>query len=415
MRTLVALGCFALITWRVAHIDRPAPAHASMADPTFADDIRFLRQYTTIVVLSDRAGTGQVAVAPAWQGRVMTSSARGVDGHSFGWINRELIASGKVLPHFNPLGGEDRLWLGPEGGQFSIYFAPHAPFDLAHWFVPAPFDTKPFNSTDTAARDHVSFASDFELRNYSGTVFTVRLHRTIRVLEPDLAWQDLSLPPTNHVAIVAYESHNSLTNAGATDWHRETGLLSLWILGQFTPSPATTIVIPIRDGPESALGKPATTDYFGVIPADRLKVTDRAIFLRGDGKYRSKIGINPRRSLARLGSYDARDHVLTIVQFDQPRDATDYVNSLWHIQTDPYGGDAANAYNDGPPAPGVAPLGPFVELESSSPAAALPAGQSVSHVHRTIHLMGPPDELDRVSRAVLGVSLLEVESAFAPH
>jgi hypothetical protein len=107
--------------------------------------------------------------------------------------------------------------------------------------------------------------------------------------------------------------------------------------------------------------------------------------------------------------------VLTIVQFDQPREITDYVNSLWHIQTDPYGGDVANAYNDGPPAPGAAPLGPFFELESSSPAVALAAGQSVSHTHRTIHLMGPPDELDRVSRSVLGVSLLEVESAFAPH
>jgi len=39
---------------------------------------------------------------------------RGAHGFSFGWINRELIASGKAMPHINPYGGEERLWLGPE-------------------------------------------------------------------------------------------------------------------------------------------------------------------------------------------------------------------------------------------------------------------------------------------------------------
>jgi hypothetical protein len=27
------------------------------------------------------------------------------------------------VPHINVFGGEDRFWLGPEGGQFSIFFA----------------------------------------------------------------------------------------------------------------------------------------------------------------------------------------------------------------------------------------------------------------------------------------------------
>ena len=89
-----------------------------------------------------------------------------------------------------------------------------------------------------------------------------------------------------------------------------------------------------------------------------------------------------------LGSYDADNKVLTIVQFNQPAGVTDYVNSLWKLQDNPYGGDAANSYNDGPPAPGAKPLGPFYELESSSPAAALAPGKSLTHVHRTIHLTG---------------------------
>jgi hypothetical protein len=81
----------------------------------FGDDLAFLRQHTQVIVLSDRRGAAQVAVVPAWQGRVLTSSAQGAKGRSFGWINEKLIASGETLPHFNPLGGEDRLWLGPEG------------------------------------------------------------------------------------------------------------------------------------------------------------------------------------------------------------------------------------------------------------------------------------------------------------
>ena len=66
-----------------------------------------------------------------------------------------------------------------------------------------------------------------------------------------------------------------------------------------------------------------------------------------DGRYRSKIGINPKRSKAILGSYDGDNKVLTIVQFTQPADVTDYVNSLWKLQDNPFGGDAANSYNDG--------------------------------------------------------------------
>src|SRR3990170_4371077 len=74
----------------------------------FGEDVAFLKKYTEVVVLLDKSGKAKVAIAPAWQGRVMTSTARGDRGQSFGWINRELIASGKLLPHINVFGGEDR-------------------------------------------------------------------------------------------------------------------------------------------------------------------------------------------------------------------------------------------------------------------------------------------------------------------
>jgi len=393
----------------------PEPmTQVASAPPTFNDDVAFLRAHTEIIVLSDANGAARVAIAPGWQGRVMTSTMDRGSGRSFGWINRPLINSGHPAPHINAFGGEDRLWLGPEGGQFSIYFSKGVSFDYAHWFVPPPLDTQPFRVVSQSG-DRASFQATFPLTNYSGTRFQVTVKREIRLLDTRAAWSDLGLPQCDHLTLVAYESKNSLTNSGKEPWTKETGLLSVWILGMFAPSPGATIVVPIKPGSESTLGTQVTSNYFGDIPSERLKVTESAVFLKGDGKYRSKIGINPRRGLGKLGSYDADHRVLTVVQFNQPDGVNDYVNSLWKIQPDPFGGDVVNAYNDGPPAPGEKPLGPFFEMESSSPAAALAPGSHIEHIRRTIHITGPEADLDGVSRAILGVSLTDIRGTFTEN
>jgi hypothetical protein len=361
-------------------------------------------------VLADDRGEAQVAVAPAWQGRVMTSTAGGGAGSSYGWINRAFIAAGATDPHINVFGGEDRFWLGPEGGQFSIFFAKGAPFDLEHWFTPRPIDTEPFEVVQ-ATRDAARFRHTFTLMNYAGAAFNVRVDRTVRLLGSEQAWKALGVPADAGVSMVAFESINAITNAGRVPWTADTGLLSIWILGMFNPSPATTIVVPIKPGPDSRLGKAVNADYFGTVPPERLAVKDGAVFFSGDGQYRSKIGVGPQRVRPILGSFDAANRVLTLVQFTLPPAPHGYVNSKWEIQQQPYAGDVANSYNDGPPAPGAKPLGPFYELESSSPAAALAPGASLEHVHRTLHLTGTRQALDKIARAALGVGLDEIEHA----
>ncbi|HUF10023.1 MAG TPA: DUF6786 family protein, partial [Rhodothermales bacterium] len=59
-------------------------------------------------------------------------------------------------------------------------------------------------------------------------------------------------------------------------------------------------------------------------------------------------------------------------------------------------------------------LGPFYELETSSPAAALAPGEELTHVHRTFHFQGPEGALDSIARHTLGVSLQRITSAFSP-
>ncbi len=213
--------------------------------------------------------------------------------------------------------------------------------------------------------------------------------------------------------IVAFESTNVITNAGQVPWTKESGLLSIWILGMFKHSPDTTIAIPFRPGPEADLGPVVNDAYFGTVPDDRLRVADGILYFKGDGQFRSKIGLGPMRARPVAGSYDGQRNVLTIVQYTQPEGATDYVNSMWEIQEQPYAGDVVNSYNDGPPEPGAAPLGPFYELETSSPAAALGPGESMSHRHRTVHISGDRSALDSIARTTLGVGLDQVESALA--
>ncbi len=380
---------------------------------SFETEVTFLRRHTETIVLAERNGPARVAVCPDLQGRVMTSSAAGPGGQSFGWINHALLEAHQLQPHMNVYGGEDRFWIGPEGGQFSVFFAKGVPQDLEHWFTPAPIDTEPF-VTAQKSEDRVSFRKTMRLSNASGTTFDVEVFREVRLLAAADAWKDLALAadPEDLVHLVGYESVNRITNAGKNEWTRQSGALSIWILGMFNPSPATTIVVPFRKGAEPAFGPVVNDSYFGKVPADRLKVGDGVLFFRGDGQQRSKIGLSPRRARPILGSWDAENGVLTIVQFTLSGENL-YVNSMWETQKDPFEGDAVNSYNDGPPAPGKKPLGPFYELESSSPAAALKPGGSLRHTHRTFHLIGPREKLDAIAKSTLGAGLDQIESAFA--
>jgi hypothetical protein len=384
-------------------------AQEKTSPPTFKDDLAFLRDHVKVIVLSDKSGNRRVAVIPEYQCRVMTSTAGGDIGLSYGWVNRELIASGKKQPHINVYGGEDRFWLGPEGGQYSIFFRKGDPFDLDHWFTPAGIDTEPYEVV-SKGDDHVTCRREIHLANYSGSTFDLEVNREIRLLNTKDVEKYFGVTPKRDVQMVAFESVNSVKNTGKNAWKKQSGLLSIWILGMLNASPATTVAIPFEKGPESKLGPVVNDAYFGKVPADRLVIKDGILYFAADANYRSKIGIPPRRTKPILGSYDALNHVLTLVQFSFKKGVTGYVNSMWEIQKNPYGGDVVNSYNDGPPKPGAPQLGRFYELENSSPALALAPNRSATHVSRMLHLQGPEADLDAIARSALGVGLDEIKN-----
>lgn len=386
---------------------KPQPVETKIeAEPVYTMgmygyDASFLREHTNQVVeLSNEDHSAKILLSAEYQGRVMTSTAKGDSGVSFGWINYKLLRSGKKIKQFNPVGGEERFWLGPEGGQYALYFKKGDSFDLGHWQVPAILDTLPYEVSQPSPAQAL-FTANASLTNYSGTSFSVGIERRVSLLDKETIASKLNVTIPESLSLVGYETENKIQNLGKEDWKKEKGLLSIWLLGMMTPSEQTIVMIPFHPKPNSrAL---ITDNYFGTIPPQRLNVTDSVLYFRCDGKLRSKIGLSPRIAKTIAASYDFRQNVLTLILF--PVDNTGrYVNSTWKLQDQPYQGDVVNAYNDGPQADGTQ-MGPFYEIESSSTANELKAGQSQTYRQMTCHFQGDYETLHTLMQSLTGIDM----------
>ena len=348
---------------------------------TYSFDKQFLRNNgVETVELSSEDGLARVLMAPAWQGRVATSTADGETGQSFGWINHKFIESGERSLQFNNFGGEERFWLGPEGGENSWFFAPGAEQVFANWKVPDPFDTDVFDieeKTDSS----VVFHREVTLHNAKGKDFRMEMRRRVTLLgKKDLEAMDILIP--EDCSFVAYTSENTISNKGAEAWTEESGMPSVWMLGMFNVTEGTTVYIPYNQEGEGAIVK---DDYFGPMPEGRVRAENGMIEFKIDGKFRSKIGVNDSRSMGKVIASDPIQGITTMLITAVPEPGARYVNSQWGVQDNAFGGDALNSYNDGPTEDGTI-MGPFYEIESSSPAAALSPGESLTHKQTTVHI-----------------------------
>jgi hypothetical protein len=383
----------------------------SMIKGKYGYDVAFFAEHKIRTVeLKSSDSKACLLLVPGYQGRVMTSSVNGNEGASFGWINYRFIEAGMPSSQFNPYGGEERIWLGPEGGPFSIYFKKGVEQTFANWVVPKEIDTEPFDIVSQTG-DKVSFSRNFELENASGTKLEIGIERTVKLLSSGETGQALGIEMGDSLSFVAYESENILTNRGSAAWEEKSGALSIWMLAMFNPSPQGLVFIPYKQGSGTEEGKIVNDDYFGKVPSDRLIVEDGIMFFKTDGKYRSKIGISPGRALPYCGSYDPEKRVLTLLWYSAPETPSRYVNSKWGDQTDPFSGDAVNSYNDGPVADGSI-MGPFYEIESSSPAAFLAAGGKITHRQRIFHITGNEEQMSRITEKLFNHSLTEIKQAF---
>jgi len=385
----------------------PSASPPPLSMRKFDEDLEFLKQHGAVTVLQTASGA-RIAVSGKYQARVMTSAVE-PQGKSLGFVNRPFIEAGKTATQFDNYGGEDRFWLGPEGGQYALYFAPGRPFSFENWQTPPAFQQGEWK-LKASSPSSVTFARAFSLTNYAKAEFNVEVERKLSLLTADETRTRLGLSVPTGVKWVGFASENSVSNRGSKAWTENEGLPSIWILGMFSPAPDTRIVLPFE---KQASGVIVNDGYFGKVPPDRLKIDEDKAFVvfKADGHARGKIGLPPARAKSVLGSYSAAAQLLTIVHFTKPEGARRYVDNAWEISPEPYGGDVSNAYNDGPVEPGKPSLGGFYELESSSPAALLAPGASLTHTHETYHFVGARDALETIALKVLGVSLTDIERA----
>jgi len=375
---------------------------------TYGYDFAFFnKNHIKTVELSSSDDLSKVLVIPQWQGRVMTSTTGGNEGNSYGWINHNYIESGAVSKSFNPYGGEERFWIGPEGGPFSWYFKKNAEQIYDNWTVPTVLDTDPFDIESQSGTELV-LTKHTILTNASDITFNIGIKRSISLLEKDQVSELLSINIPDNVKVLGYCTENTIENEGKNDWSKETGLPSIWLLGMLASTKTTTVFIPYN---KDASGKIVNDEYFGKVPSDRLVVDDGIIYFKIDGEFRSKIGLPKESAKDIVGSYDSEKKILNILKFTSPEGEVDYVNSQWGAQDDPYSGDVINSYNDGPTDNGTI-MGPFYEIETSSPAAVLKVGESMTHTQYTIHIEGSEEELAIIIKTVFGVEINQIANRF---
>lgn len=373
----------------------------------FQKDLTFLKEKDSrLVTLGDPNHGPAVLVSPKYQGKVFTSSSGSKKGKSFGWVNYDAF-EGKTDPHMNAYGGEDRLWLGPEGGPFSLFFEKGTEMVYENWHTPPAFDTEEWELSSSSSTK-ASLSKEMDLKNYEGTKFKLIIEREISLLKTSEIEKMLSIAITDSIKTVGFKTSNKLINKNDFDWNEETGAPVMWNLGMFSPSPKSVIILPY----EESDGKVATTDYFGEIPDDRIKneKEDQVLYLKADGKHRGKLGMTSQRTKGIAGSYAEDTEVLTITLFDVDSSKT-YLNQEWKVNVDPFEGDAMNAYNDGPLEDG-SQMGPFYEIESVSPAALIASEESIIHTHSVFHFEGDRKDLNDISKKVFGVSLDKISKVF---
>ena len=222
----------------------------------------------------------------------MTSSFAGDGGASLGWINYDFITAGKHDPAFNNYGGEDRFWLGPEGGQYALWFKLEEKQIVKNWFTPSALNTGAFRVVSHDAT-RCRLARRVRVTNASKYTFDLDVERKARLL--DLKQFEASFgakaadevrqkqAPSHPIPYVGFETINTAKNIGPLAWEMTSGMVSIWTLGQFPSGDQTVIIVPYKPGSDKELGQVVQSDYFGPVPDDRLKITPSAVLFRAMG------------------------------------------------------------------------------------------------------------------------------------
>ena len=305
---------------------------------TFADDVAFLAQVRTRpgVRIAERRARRRLRQVP----RPRDDERRRAEGRK-PRLRSIASSSRRARPAtpFDNYGGEDRFWLGPEGGQYGLYFPPGKPFVFDNWQTPARHARRRVGRRRSARPGAVTFA-----RTHGGDQLRGHALRRRRRAQGVAAFgrrrdEARSASPCRRRQVGRLRDVEHDHEQG----QRRRGRRRRGLAQRVDPRHvrarrrAPTSSCPSKPERRRARSSTIATSARCLPIASRDEATG---FLRVQvrRKYRSKIGLGPARAKPVLGSYSDESRLLTIVLYTKPEGATRYVNSMWEIQKEPYGG-----------------------------------------------------------------------------
>lgn len=347
----------------------------------YRDSFTFLKLHTDVVELAEDHGEGRVLVAPDLAGRIMTSTAKGFDGESLGWINRPAIVSSQAdaFPH---AGGEQWLCLNGEASRES-------PFEVV-------------DLTESSVR----LGRRLTLAGPQDAPLGAAVERSVRLLPRDQLRTILGAAPPRGMTLMGYETRDTLMPGAPSPQQDPAPDWSLTLVHCFGGADDAAVLLPYggdeSDGPVPVRPAGQQND----VPGDRLCVTDACVLFRGDGRRGGRIGIGPSRTCGRIGRIDLSLGVLTVISFDVTPDAR-YARAAPPGATDPWQAPvAAASCNHG----GGAER--FYTLETAAPVH-VPARDGMrGHTQTTIHCQGSEKMLDALLQSLFRVGIRDVAQLF---
>lgn len=371
----------------------------------FGMDLDFLEKNADCIVIGE--SDSFVAISPSLQGRVMTSTLGGDEGYSLGWINRTLISEEGDEANMAPLGGEDRLWVGPEGTECSLFFKSGQLFVSENWRAPAAISKEKWTLV-SSSKYQAKLEKSAQFTNMKGRKFDVLLNREISFIKKADASKILGYEIPDSVKMVAFQSVNRITNKGDKAWDANSGYLNLSVMSCFHANKSTYAFIPYRQGTAEKLGDIIVDTYNETVGTDRLSIAPDFVRMRVDANKIGEITMNPKRTKGIMGSYDSERNILTIVTFVLPANAKKYMPANLRRTNDLFDGDALSVFNSGPAHQGAFNALKFFETATYSPAMALAPQKSQLHLQRTFHFQGSEYDLGNISEHLLGVTIKQL-------
>lgn len=362
---------------------------------TFGYDLNFINKFQKPIVLSNE--NTKILISPKYQGRVLTSTSKGLDGRSYGWLNYKLIERQKLNKGGNGFGGEDRFWLAPIGSKYSLYYNGKT-ISNENWYVPEPIDIKEYKVVNKTEKS-ISFKNDLKIKNNVNTTFNVELNRQINLFSKKEIENELKIKLPDNLSTVGFQSVNSIKNNGE-DWKLDSGIIAPWILGMFPGNSNSIAIFPFKETTQDSL---KIQKYLEPLSNNRLKIIENVVCYKTDGSYRSKIGLRKENVLPIFGNYNANNKTLTIITFSFNSNG-DYLSCNESEGSEMFNGDVVNSYNNSKENEQAT----FFELETAASGVLLKKGEQNIHTHNTFHFEGEFESLDSLSEQLLGISLKKI-------